>query len=139
MDPETSLSVTKTMFSIGYQIRQRRVFDDFRPVNKFTPQEAMKSTVGLEIEIQGSGGNVDGGLSLEWSSMKVDHPETFNMNHKLPRESGASLILEFMVKPDAKDEDVEHLSHKFLSFLKAHFEALTTRIECNPNSNYSDT
>ena len=27
-----------------------------------------------------------------------------------------------MVKPDAKDEDVEHLSHKFLSFLKAHFD-----------------
>ncbi len=114
--------VTKVMFSIGYQIRQRRVFDDFRPINKLTPQEAIKSTAGVEIEIQGSGGNVDGGLSLEWSSMNVDHPETFNLNHKLPRESGASLILEFMVKPDAKDEDVEHLSQRFISWLKSHFD-----------------
>lgn len=114
--------ITKLMFSIGFQIRLRRVFDDFKPVSKLTAVEASKSVADIEVEVQGSGGNIDGGLSIEWSSMKVDHPEQFLMNHKLPRESGACLILEFMVKPDATDEKVEHASHKLLAWVKTHFD-----------------
>jgi hypothetical protein len=110
------------MFSIGFQIRLRRVFDDFKPVTKMTPQDASKSTADFELEVQGSGGNIEGGISIEWSSMKVDHPEQFLMNHKLPRESGACLILEFMSKPDASEEKVEHAAHKLLSWVKAHFD-----------------
>lgn len=114
--------VTKLMFSIGFQIRLRRIFDDFTPVSKLSAIEASKSVADMEVEVQGSGGNIDGGLSIEWSSMRVDHPEQFLMNHKLPRESGACLILEFMVKPDASDDKVEHASHKLLSWVKSHFD-----------------
>ena len=82
------------------------MYDDFQALTKLTPQEAIKSTAGIEIEIKEAAA-MDGGLSLEWSSM-VDHPEQFNMNHELPRRWRLA-DPEFMVKPDAKDEDVEHL------------------------------
>ena len=113
---------TAESVSIGFQIRLRRVFDDFKPVSKMSVLDATKSVADLELDVQGSGGNIDGGLSIEWSSMKVDHPEQFLMNHKLPRESGACLILEFMVKPDASEEKVEHASHKLLTWIKSHFD-----------------
>ena len=114
--------LSKTVFSIGYQLRLRRVFEDFKSIQNLKPQQAVKTALNFVAEITGSGGNLDTGLGFEWGAQKVEHPEAFLMNHKLPRECGFAVIFEIMLKPDVDREVAEDAAHHFLTFLKLHFD-----------------
>ncbi len=52
------------MFRIGYQLRLRRVFEDFKPIRKLTPQQGAKTALNFVAEISGSGGCVYGLVGL---------------------------------------------------------------------------
>jgi len=113
----------KLAFSIGYQLRVRRIFNDLLPVNKLPPMRATKSNFDIAINILGSGGNTETGMGFEWTCQKCEHPEQFLMNHKLPRESGFAVIVEFMLKPELDEEVAEHAAQELLHFVKSHFDA----------------
>ncbi len=65
---------------------------------------------------------MDTGLGFEWGSQKVEHPEAFLMNHKLPREAGFCVVMEIMLKPDVERVKAEEAAHHVLTFLKLHFD-----------------
>ena len=110
-------------FSIGYQLRLRRVFADFLPIAKYPPNKSVKTNIDFSVSVLGSGGNMESGMGLEWTVQKCDHPEQFLMNHKLPRESGFAVIMELILKPDLDAEQTERMSTEVLHFIKAHFDA----------------
>jgi hypothetical protein len=114
--------LSKWLFAVGYQMRLRRVFDDFKPISKMSSKETMKTDLDLSVTVTGQDGNLDGGMGLECSSQKVDHPEQFLMNHKLPREAGFACIIELMLKPDVSPDVAETTAHHLLSWIKNHFD-----------------
>jgi hypothetical protein len=138
--------ICKLMFSIGYQLRLRRVFDDFKPISKLQTTQIVKSNIDFTLEIVGSGGNVDTGMGFEWGCQKIDHPEAFLTNNKIPKEAGFAVIIEFMLKPEVeKDSDVaENAAHSMLTFIKSHFDAELKRnvqfrgIFCFPTTSEGD-
>lgn len=115
--------LSKLAFSIGYQLRLRRVFSDMLPIAKMPPTRAAKSNCDLTINILGSGGNTDTGMGFEWTCQKCDHPEQFLTNHKLPRECGFAIIVELILKPELAEEVADHAAQELLHFAKAHFDA----------------
>lgn len=81
-----------------------------------------KASLQIEAEIAGSQGNTDMGVGLEVKLVKVEQPEEFLIRHKLPRESGTAVIVEFMLRNACNTDTAEAAAKDLLLFLKHHFE-----------------
>lgn len=115
--------VTRTMFNLAITMRHRKVFEDFLPILKLSPRENEKTQMNVEVDILGRGGNVDEGMGVEWSLTKLDDPEQYLMRQRLPRDSGFTIYMDFMLRSEVKHNDVKHTVDALSHFIKHHFDA----------------
>ena len=115
--------ITRTMFFMAVHLRQRKVFEDFLPVQKLSTRENEKSQINIEVDVLGQGGNVDEGMGVEWSLNKLDNAEEYLMRQRLPRDSGFAIFADFMLRADVKSATVREATDALLHFIKHHFDS----------------
>jgi len=113
---------TKTMFNMAVHLRQRKIFEDFLPIQKLSTKENEKVQLNIEVDILGQGGNVDEGMGVEWSMNKLDDTEQYLMRQRLPRDSGFAIFADFMLRVDVKPAAIREATDALTHFVKHHFD-----------------
>ena len=115
--------VTRNMFNMAILLRQRKVFEDFLPIQKLSSKENEKLAMQVEVDILGSGGNVDEGMGVEWSMNKLDDTEQYLMRQRLPRDAGFAVFVDFMIRADIKNLQIRKCVEELSAFLKHHYDS----------------
>ena len=112
------------MYDVGLCLKERMVFKDFtllgQPIN--VKGDNQKSAFEFGVRVGDEQDDSEGTL-VSWKLVRVEWPEGFCKRQKIPRDTGFYLAVDFLLRDDAEQEDVDAAAHSIKVLLMKHLDS----------------